>query len=135
MNGMTIVLVIPFIVSFLSSRFCLLYMPNFHCVHVFVVIHRFFKNRQLLCGKSEFDIYEAKKCFPDSEKAWVLKRKDAKIQFFNFFASIHRPSLNQGSFFSLRKFQIRIPRMFLGLFLEKLSKIFSRGDPPPLPIV
>jgi hypothetical protein len=28
------------------------------------------------CGESEIDIYEAKKCFPDSEKACVLRRKE-----------------------------------------------------------
>ena len=36
------------------------------------------------CGESEFDIYEAKKCFPDSEKACVMKRKVAKMRFFDF---------------------------------------------------
>ena len=35
-NGTTIVLVIPFITSFL-------FMPNFHCVYVFVVIHKISK--------------------------------------------------------------------------------------------
>src|SRR6185437_7217402 len=33
------------------------------------------------CGKSEFDIFEAKKRFPDSKKACVLKRKVAKMRF------------------------------------------------------
>ena len=33
------------------------------------------------CGESEFKIYEAKKRFPDSWKACLLKRKDAKIAF------------------------------------------------------
>jgi hypothetical protein len=33
------------------------------------------------CGESEFDIFEAKKRFSDSGKAWVLKRKVAKIAF------------------------------------------------------
>jgi hypothetical protein len=34
------------------------------------------------CGASEFDIFTAKKRFPDSDKARVLKRKVAKIAFF-----------------------------------------------------
>jgi hypothetical protein len=55
----------------------------------------------------------------------------AKISFLRLFASVHNtPSLNQGNFFSLRKCQIRIPRMFLPLewsFPEKNLKIFSRG--------
>jgi hypothetical protein len=33
------------------------------------------------CGEFEFDIFEAKKHFPDSGKACVLKRKVAKIAF------------------------------------------------------
>jgi hypothetical protein len=37
------------------------------------------------CGESEFDVFEAKKRFPDSGKACVLKRKVEKL-----FASIHR---------------------------------------------
>jgi hypothetical protein len=34
------------------------------------------------CGKSEFDIFEVKKRFPDSGKVCVLKRKVAKMRFF-----------------------------------------------------
>jgi hypothetical protein len=33
------------------------------------------------CEESEFDIFEAKKRFLDSEKAYVLKRKVAKMRF------------------------------------------------------
>jgi hypothetical protein len=33
------------------------------------------------CGESEFEIFEAKKRFPDSKKACVLKRKVAKSHF------------------------------------------------------
>jgi hypothetical protein len=34
------------------------------------------------CGESEFDIFEAKKRFPDSGRAYcVLKRKVAKMRF------------------------------------------------------
>ena len=44
--------------------------------------HKFFLEMTPLgvktCGESEFDICEAKKRFPDSEKACVLKRKVAK---------------------------------------------------------
>jgi hypothetical protein len=40
------------------------------------------------CGESEFDIFEAKKHLPDSEKACILKRK---IAFLRLFASIYRP--------------------------------------------
>src|SRR3569833_695576 len=36
------------------------------------------------CGKFEFDIYEAKKRLLDSGKACVLKRKVAKMRFFDF---------------------------------------------------
>ena len=36
------------------------------------------------CGKFEFDIFEAKKRFPDSGKACVLKRKVAKTHFYDF---------------------------------------------------
>jgi hypothetical protein len=32
----------------------------------------------------KIDIYEAKKCFPDSRKACLLKRKVAKMRFFGF---------------------------------------------------
>jgi hypothetical protein len=53
------------------------------------------------CGGSEFDIFEAKKRFPDSGKACVLKRKVAKIAFLRLFDSIHRSFLNQGSVCSL----------------------------------
>ena len=45
-----------------------------------------------ICRDFEFDIFEAKKRFPDSGKTCVLKRK---IAFLRLFASIHRPSLNQ----------------------------------------
>ena len=41
-------------------------------------------SRGKTCGKSDFDIYEAKKCFPDSGKACVLNRKVAKMRFFDF---------------------------------------------------
>jgi hypothetical protein len=34
------------------------------------------------CGESEFDIFEAKKRFPDSRKACVSKRKVAKCDFY-----------------------------------------------------
>ncbi len=58
-------------------------------------------------------------------------RFQAKIAFLRLFASIHRPSLNQGSIFSLRKCQIRIPRMFLpprGVISRKnFQKIFLVG--------
>ena len=38
------------------------------------------------------------------------RRKDIdEIAFLRLFASMHKPSLNQGSVFSLRKCQIRIP--------------------------
>jgi hypothetical protein len=37
------------------------------------------------CRKSEFDIFETKKRFPDSEIACVLKRKVTKIAFLKFF--------------------------------------------------
>jgi hypothetical protein len=47
------------------------------------------------CWKSE----KSKKHFPDSEKACVLKRKVAKMQFLRLFASIYKLSLNQGSVF------------------------------------
>ena len=36
------------------------------------------------CGKSEFDIYKAKKCFPDAGKTFVLEQKVAKMRFFDF---------------------------------------------------
>jgi hypothetical protein len=52
----------------------------------------------------------------------------AKIALLRLLASIHNTSsLNQGSVFSLRKFQIRIPRMFLE---KTILKKFSRGWPP-----
>src|SRR3569623_1356069 len=50
------------------------------------------------CGESEFDIFKAKKCFPDSEKVYVLKRKVAKMRFCDF--SLLVPSLNRRSVFS-----------------------------------
>jgi hypothetical protein len=53
------------------------------------------------CGESEFDIFKAKKRFPDPRKACVLKRKVAKIAFLQLCASIHRLFLDQGSVFSL----------------------------------
>jgi hypothetical protein len=34
------------------------------------------------CGESKFDIFEAKKRFPDSGKACILKRKVAKMRFY-----------------------------------------------------
>jgi hypothetical protein len=41
--------------------------------------------RVKICGASEFDIFEAKKRFPDSGKACVLKQKVAKIQTKSHF--------------------------------------------------
>ena len=41
------------------------------------------------CEESEFDIFEAKKRFPDSEKACVLKRKVAKIALSTFRFNTH----------------------------------------------
>jgi hypothetical protein len=35
------------------------------------------------CGKSKFDIFEAKKRFPDSGKAYVLQRKVTKMRFLS----------------------------------------------------
>jgi hypothetical protein len=49
------------------------------------------------CGESDFDIFEAKKRFPDSGKAYALKRKVAKIAFLRI---LHRPSLVQENVFS-----------------------------------
>jgi hypothetical protein len=50
-------------------------------------------------------------------------RKNAILNdIFRLFASIHGLSLNQGSVFLLRKCQIRIPRMFLGVISRKFSK-------------
>ena len=83
-------------------------------------------------GESEFDILEEKKRFPDSRKVCVLKRKFAKISFLQIFVSIHRPSLDQGSVFSLLKCQIQIPRMFLPIERLFPEKIFPCGW---LPIV
>jgi hypothetical protein len=42
-------------------------------------------SRGKTCGESEFDIFEAKKRFPDSRKACVLKRKVAKMRFIQVF--------------------------------------------------
>ena len=47
------------------------------------------------------------------------------------FASIHRPSLNQGSIFSLWKCQIQISHIFLHLRKVISRKIFSHGWPTP----
>jgi proteasome lid subunit RPN8/RPN11 len=83
------------------------------------------------CGESEFDIFEARKRFPDSRKACIFKRKVAFLRSKNerkktfrsknFLAKksnfgqkkfFRLTQLNQGSVFSLRKCQTRIPRMF-----------------------
>jgi hypothetical protein len=77
------------------------------------------------CGESEFDIFEAKKRFPDSGKACVLKRKIA----FRFNTQAFPES---GKRFSVRKFQIQIPRMFLpleGPFPEKIFANFFKCGP------
>ena len=58
-------------------------------------------------------------------------RFQAKITFLRLFASIYRPSLNQESVFSLRKYQIRIRRMFFPL-QKSFPKKISRRWPPPL---
>jgi hypothetical protein len=85
------------------------------------------------CGESEFDIFEAKKRFPDTGKAYyVLKGKVAKIGFFRLFALIYRPSLNQESVFSFRKCQIRLFLPLEGLFQEKFFHVIA---PPPYCVV
>ena len=42
------------------------------------------------CEESEFDIFKAKKRFPDPGKAGVLKRKVTKIAFLLLFAPLYR---------------------------------------------
>ena len=56
-----------------------------------------------------------------------LPRFKAKIAFLRLFASIYRPSLNQGSVFSLRKCQIWIPRM-VASNLSELTPLESGID-------
>jgi hypothetical protein len=79
------------------------------------------------CGESEFDIFEAKKRFPDSGKACVLKQKVVKNAILPKNASIHRPFLNRESVFLLRKCQIRIPRMFLSIEMSFTETNFHVG--------
>jgi hypothetical protein len=74
------------------------------------------------CGKSEFDIFEAKKRFPDSGKACILKRKVAKMRFLRLFTSIHRPFLDQGNIFS-KFLKIFAPLVTIGGTEGKIKKI------------
>jgi hypothetical protein len=78
------------------------------------------------CGKTEFDIYEAKKCFPDSGKICIEEksRKNGISRLFRFNAQAFPES---EKCFSNRKCQIQIPRMFLPLevsFPEKHFRTF-----------
>jgi hypothetical protein len=82
-------------------------------------------SRDKTCGESEFWHFKVKKTLPWSRESMCIEAKNAKMRFLRLFASIHRPSLNQGSVFSLLKCQIRIPRMFLPLERSFSEKIFE----------
>jgi hypothetical protein len=80
-----------------------------------------------ICGESEFNIFEAKKRFPDSEKACILKRKVAKMRFLQLFAAFPGPGK--------RFFALKISRMFLsieGSFPEKNLENFFMWMAPLL---
>jgi hypothetical protein len=73
--------------------------------------------------ESEFDIFEEKKFFPDSEiqisrtflpqKGLLLNQKYNQIAFLRLFASIHNtPFLNQGSAFCFENIKFGFPARF-----------------------
>jgi hypothetical protein len=110
----------PFVVKMCGETKSVVFRPKY------VIYSNFRVDIQLLLNPRNF--ISVKFGFPHMFRLFLV----AKIAFLWLFASIHRPSLNQGSVFSLRKCQIRIPRMSLpleGSFTEKISKKFSRRRP------
>jgi hypothetical protein len=82
------------------------------------------------CGESEFDIFEAKKRFPDSEKACVLKRKVAKNSFLRLFLKYTGHLWVGEAFFRFGNVKFGFFRK--GHFQKKILKIFSRGWLSPI---
>jgi hypothetical protein len=64
------------------------------------------------CVESDFDIFEAKNLFPDSEKVCVLKRKVEKCDFATFRLNTQAFSESGKCFFGSK---MSIPHMFLPL--------------------
>jgi hypothetical protein len=82
----------------------------------YVILYSFFESEEFLNVKFGFSAHFYPK----------RGRFKAKITSLRLFASIHNtPSMNQKSVFSLRKCQIRIPRMFLPLERSFPEKIFT----------
>jgi hypothetical protein len=85
------------------------------------------------CGESEFDIYEAKKCFSDSRKACVLKRKVAKMRFFDFSLQYSGLTWIREVFFLFENVKFRFPACFYP-WRSHFQKKFSRY-PNFLPLI
>ena len=83
------------------------------------------------CGESEFDIFKAKKCFPDPGKACVLKRN----LIFSTFRFNIQAFLESGKRFFALKMSNSNSRMFLpleGLFAERIFENFFTWVAGPL---
>jgi hypothetical protein len=64
------------------------------------------------CVELEFDIFEEKKRFPDPGKACVLKRKVAKMRFFDFSLQYTGLPWIRKAFFLLENVKFRFPACF-----------------------
>src|SRR3569623_2085424 len=77
-------------------------------------------------GKSEFYIYEAKKCSPHSGKACVWKQKVAKMRFFEFSLQYTGLPIIRKVFFPLKMLNSDFPHIFtLGGGSFQAKKIFE----------
>ena len=97
-------------------------LHNRGAIHVKKVF-KFFSGNDPSRGKNMRGIriwhFQREKILPWSKEGLCI---EAKSHDNRIFTTLHRPSLDQGSVFSLRKCQIRIPRIFLpleGSFPEK----------------
>jgi hypothetical protein len=84
-------------------------------------------------ASQQSDLTLKNQIFPDliSQNQHFSEKSDLAPLFLRLVASIHRPSLNQRSTYSLQKFEIRILRMFLPLEASFPEKFFT-WVPPPL---
>jgi hypothetical protein len=77
-------------------------------------------------GKSEFDIFEAKKRFPDSGKACVLKRKVEKSHFCDFSLQYKAFPESGKRFFALKISNSDFPYVFTPRGVISRKKIFEK---------
>jgi hypothetical protein len=80
-------------------------------------------------GEFEFDIFEAKKRFPDPGKACVFAKFRKNAIFATFRFNIQAFTESGKHFFALKMSNSDSPHVFIsrGHFQKKILKIFSRG--------